>query len=203
MGTIAWTSSELESIKQQTLGDLRPSYYSASSQSLIQISDDFEGYLILQNSDEKSSILNWISNLNSINNDVKDQNVLLQRFMSARTADATDRITELDSILNNYAKMEANLITDGNDPSRYGSIVELNLMVTDLARGLDNISIQREQAFHEQNLINAITAVINAEIITDQFQKEVDSWQSIVSTYSGQSQQPASTVGIPAVGGMF
>ena len=72
MGNIVWNTSELESIKKQTLGNLRPLYYSMTNKKYLQISDDFEGFLILQSADEKRKILNWISDITKINNGFTD-----------------------------------------------------------------------------------------------------------------------------------
>jgi hypothetical protein len=203
MGNIVWNTSELDSIKKQTLGNLRPLYYSSINKKYLQISDDFEGYLILQSAEEKRKILTWISDIAKINNDTKDQNILLQRFMDVRSADADDRIAELDEKLNKYSEMQADLITDGNDVSRYSSIVELDLMVRSISKPLDNLLIQREQAFHEKNIIAAVTNAVRSEQITDETKKELSSWQGVISSYQGQAQQQKSKTSKASMGGVF
>lgn len=203
MGNISWSTAELEEIKKQSLGNLRPYYYSVTNKNLIQISSDFEGYLIIQSADEKRKLLTWMSDLTKINNNTQDQSALLKRYFDTRTADADDRIAELDEKLNKYADMQADLITDGTDPSRYGGIVELNTMVKTISKTLDNISIQREQAFHEKNVITAMGAVLKAEEVTDDYKKELMSWQRIVSTYKGQTQKKKSSTNKSATGGVF
>jgi len=200
---ITWTTAELEAIQKQTLGDLRPSYYSITSKSYIQISSDFEGYLILQSADDKQKVLTWMTDVNKINNDKTDQNELLNRFMAVRSDDVAARITELDDKLDEYSNMQADLITDGKDPSRYGDIIELSLMVNTISRPIDNLNLQREQAFHEQNMIQVITDAVRSEQVNDDTTKELTSWQTIMSTYKGQTAQSTSTVGLPTKGGLF
>jgi len=200
---ITWSTSELESIKQQSLGDQKPSYYSVTNKNYIQISNDFEGYLILQGADDKQSVMDWMTDAVSISNDKKAQTELLNRFLAVRTQDVDARITELDDTLNKYDDMQTNLITDGTDPSRYGSIIELDLMVKSMAKPLDNLTIQREQAFHEQNMIAAITNAIKNESVTEDTTKELTAWQSIMSIYKGQTNKSKSTVSKPSVGGLF
>ena len=156
---ITWSKEELDAIQKQSMKDMRPSYYSITNKSYIQISEDFEGYLILQASDDKQKILTWMKDVSKINNDTKDQNELLSRFLQVRSDDTIARIDELDEKLNKYDEMQTDLITDGKDPSRYGSIMELSLMVTSITKSVDNILIQREQAFHEQNMIATITYI--------------------------------------------
>jgi hypothetical protein len=203
MGNIVWSTSELESIKKQTLGNLRPLYYSSSNRKYLQISDDFEGYLILQSAEEKRKILTWISDITKINNDTEDQNVLLQRFMDVRSADADDRISELDEKLDNFSELQADLITDGNDVARYSSIIELDAMVRSISKPLDNLLIQREQAFHEKNVIAAVTNTARQEKITDDTKKELSSWQTVISAYKGETQKQKSKTGVASMGGVF
>jgi len=199
--TISWSTSELEEIKKQKMGDLRPSYYSTTNKNFIQISEDFEGYLILQNSSDKQKILTWISDVEKIDNNTKDQNTILDKYMTIRSDDADARITELDAKLNNYDDMQTSLITDGTDPARYGTIVELSQMITSISKPLENISIQRDQAFHEKNIILAVTNKIKSEQISDESSKELDSWKSIMSSYRGQSSKSGNSVGKNPIGG--
>jgi hypothetical protein len=201
--SIAWSTAELEAINKQTLKELKPSYYYIKNKSYIQISEDFEGYLILQGSDDKQKILTWMKDVSKINNDTKDQNELLSRFLQVRSDDATARVEELDEKLNKYDDMQTDLITDGNDPSRYGSIVELSLMVTSITNSVDNILIQKEQAFHEQNMIATITDILTNEKVTDDTKKELTSWQNIMSTYKGQKNKPKSNVSKASTDSVF
>jgi len=203
MGAIAWTTSELELIKKQTLNDLRPSYYSITNRNLIQISSDFEGYLILQGADDKKKLLTWMSDVSKINVENKEQNEILTTFLGIRGQDADDRITELDIKLNKYADMQADLITDGNDPSRYGSIVELSLMIRAISKSLDSIAIQREQAFHEKNMVVLLSKIADNEKVDENTQKELTSWQTVASTYKGQTDKKKSSAGKSASGGVF
>jgi len=203
MGSIVWSTAELENIKKQTLGNLRPLYYAPANKRYLQISNDFEGYLILQSAEEKRKILTWISDITKINNDIEDQNTLLQRFMDVRSADADDRISELDEKLNNFSEMQAELVTDGNDVARYSSIIELDSMVRSISKPLDNLLIQREQAFHEKNIIAAVISNIKLEKITEDTKKELSSWQTVVSTYKGETQKQKSKTGVASAGGVF
>jgi len=200
---ITWSTSELEAIKKQTLKDLKPSYYSLVNKNYIQITEDFEGYLILQSADDKQKILTWMADVGKINNDTKDQNELLNRFLAIRAEDADARVVELDERLNNYSDMQATLITDGKDPSRYGTIVELSLMTQAISKSIDIISLQREQAFHEQNMVAAITIAVKNEQSNADTEKELTSWQNIVSAYKGQTAKSKSKVSKPSLGGVF
>jgi len=201
---IQWTTDELEKIKQQTLGDLRPSYYYIPIQNTVQISEDMEGYLILQSQDEKQKVLSWIKNVTQIENETTDRDALLTTYLGVRQKDATNRVTEMDAVLNQYAEMQAELITDGNDSSRYATISDLNLMIISIGKPVDEINLQRDQAFHEQNLITTLQNLLNNQQSDTDTQKELTSWQTVISAYSGQTQQSGNqTVGASKLGSLF
>lgn len=201
--SITWSTSELDMIKKQTLKDLRPSYYSVTNKNYIQISDDFEGYLILQAADDKQKLLTWIADISKINNDTKSQNELLARFLAVREEDANARIAELDEKLNKYSDMQATLITSGEDPARYAELIELSLMLKAITKSVDNILMQREQAFHELCVVKSVTNLLNVEKVSDEAEKEITSWQTIASTYRGQTSKSGSKVSKAATGGLF
>ena len=201
---ITWSTSELDMIKKQTMSNLRPSYYSTTNKNYIQISEDFEGFLIIQAADNKQKLLKWMSDIGGITNDVKDQNKLLTAFIAVRDADANAQIVEIDNKLNDYAEMQATLLTDGTDPARYASIIELDLMLTSISKSVDNITIQRDQAFHELCVTKTVENKLNIEAVSDEAEKEMSSWQSIVSSYKGQTESSGgSKVGLPSPGGLF
>jgi hypothetical protein len=45
---ITWNTDEIEKIKNQTRKERRPSYYYVPNRNMVQITEDMEGYLILQ-----------------------------------------------------------------------------------------------------------------------------------------------------------
>lgn len=201
---IVWTTDEQKKINDQSLNELKPSYYYVPNRTFIQISEDMEGYLILQDQEEKQKILSWIKNLSSIETENQDRDTLLETFLGIRLQDTEDRIAELDTVLNQYAEMQTDLITDGDDSSRFATIMDLNLMLRSISSSVDMIMIQRDQAFHEKNLITALSDILAANKSDDDTQKELSSWQTVVSSYKGQSGKSASKkAGISKLGPVF
>lgn len=201
---IVWTTDEQKKINDQSLNELKPSYYYVPNRTFIQISEDMEGYLILQDQEEKQKILSWIKNLSSIETENQDRDTLLETFLGIRLQDTEDRIAELDTVLNQYAEMQTDLITDGDDSSRFATIMDLNLMLRSISSSVDMIMIQRDQAFHEKNLITALSDILAANKSDDDTQKELSSWQTVVSSYKGQSGKSASKkTGISKLGPVF
>jgi len=184
---VSWSNSELEKIKQQTLGDLAPSYYYPRTKSMRQIDYDMEGYLILQIKDQKQKLLDWIKNVTKIEVNNADRDALLDVYLATRLDDSSARINELDIMLNKYSELQGELLSSGDDPSRFASIIDLNQMVRSISRTVDSISIQRDQAFHEQNVTTILKTILDVTKSTDETQKELKSWQSVISAYPGQT----------------
>lgn len=192
---VNWSAEEIDKIQKQSLGDLAPFYYYPVSKSMRQIDTDMEGYLILQPKDQKQKVLEWIKNVVKVENDNVDRDILLQMYFKSRIDDTTARIEELDTTLNKYSELQGELLSGNDDPSRFASIIDLNQMIRSISRMVDSISIQRDQAFHEQNLTNLLKNVLDASQSNEDTQKELKSWTTVVSAYPGQKSKPKKSPG--------
>jgi len=167
----------------------RPSYFSRLAQREEQITEGFEQFLILQNQTQKQKSLDWINQALDIEVDNTDRDALLQTYMDLRTTDASERVTELDEKLQNFNTFMTSLLGDqskqGNDPSRFSQVSELNLFVQSLQRPLSKMTIQRDQAFHEGNLVTWLKARLDQEKTDENSRKELESWQTVISDYEG------------------
>jgi len=199
---VNWNTSELDKIKQQMLDD-KPQYYLLPNKLMVPISEDMEGFLILQTQEQKQKILSWIKKVTSIQTANKDRDALLDTYLQVRLQDTTDRISEMDTVLDGYSKMQNDIVTDGDDSSRYAGIIDLNLMIRSISRSVNMITMQRDQAFHEQNLTKLLQLLLTSNKIDDDTQKELSSWQNVLSTYSGQTSKEKQTpVGTASFGGL-
>lgn len=172
--------------KQKKPTEGLPFYFSSANKSSIQVGRDFEGFLILQSIDQKQILLKWLQQVNDIEQDNTDRDDLLDQYLVLRNADAESRIVEVDLQLNGFDEFRSSLFGDGTDPSKYAEVVELSAMVQSMQRPIDEITIQREAAFHEKNLVKLITdRRINSKSDKNT-QKELKSWQSVITTYPGQ-----------------
>lgn len=189
---MAFTTEEKEQIRSQALPPQdRPSYYSSTARDQRQISEGFENFLILQNQTQKQASLDWIGKALNIEADNEDRDVLLNTFLDVRQTDAEERVTELDERLQDFNTFVTSLLRkegeSGSDPSRFSTVEELNIFVQSLQRPLSKLTIQRDQAFHEQNLVLITRDRLEQEQTDENSQKEIESWQPVISTYEGQS----------------
>jgi hypothetical protein len=183
-----FTTQEQELINQQSLKPSgRPYYYSSAKKNPVQITEDFEGFLILQSTDQKQKTLNWLRTALSLEEDHKDRDVLLSRYMDTRKEDADARLAELDKRTQDFIDFKTHFLTDGGDSSRLASIEEVNLLAKSLQRPLDKMVVQQEAAFHEGVLAKLLKIKLTNEQSTDETKKEMDSWQVVLSAYRGQT----------------
>ena len=191
-----FTTEEQELIEKQALTiETRPTYYSPSQRNFIPIPDEFEGYLILQGQEQKQKGLTWIKTAEDFEVQNKDHDELLAEYLTIRQEDAKAKMEDLDSKLNEYIEFQSGVLTDsaGSDPSRFSSINEVSVMIQSLSRSITRIKILRESAFHEQTMVNLLEKSLQAEESNEETQKELNSWQSVLSAYKGQESKSGSS----------
>ena len=184
--TIEFTTEESDLITKNRKPFLeRPSFFNSQSGELQKISEDFESYLILQKQTDKQKTLQWIRRTILIEIDSADRDSLLESYLAVRKTDASTRLTELDEESQKFAEFRENLSSDGD--RRFDGVVELNILTTTLQKPIDQIVIQRDSAFHEQNLITILEQKLAVEKSDDDTKRELDSWQVVLSAYEGVS----------------
>lgn len=200
-----FSDSELELIKSQKKSEKDlPEYFKVSvvqsegkfstAGLSIPISRDFESYLILQTQDQKQKTLSWVKKALDIQKHKVDRDDILNRYFDMRTADADNRISELDTTLDNFDQFKVGLLTDsaGGDPSRFASVEEVNLMTQSLQGPIDDTYILRDRAFHEKTTTDMMRIRLASSPNTDDTRKSLQDWQTVISAYPGQSMSGAS-----------
>lgn len=163
----------------------RPNFYNSQNQEEQKITEDFEAYLILQKKADKQKTLQWIRRTIEITVDMADRDTLLTEYLTVRKEDASARQAELDEESKKFAEFREDLASSGD--RRFDASIELNLLTATLQKPIDQIVIQRDSAFHEQNLITILERKLEAEKSDDDTKRELDSWQIVISAYDGVS----------------
>lgn len=184
-----FSSAELQLInRQRKPAGEKPFYFSSDEGIFKEVSDDFEAYLILQTVDHKEETVEWIETSLDILEANEDRDELLERYIELRIEDASARVNELDGKLEDFNSFKEGLLEDraSGDPTRFASIVEVNLLARSLQRPLDEILFLREKAFHEINLASLMLFRLNLSRSNDATQREIDSWENVITAYPGQ-----------------
>ena len=161
----------------------RPNFFNSETLEQQKISEDFEAYLILQKKEDKQKTLQWIRRTIDITIDSADRDTLLAEYLATRKSDASNRQTELDDETQRFADYREALAADGD--RRFDTVVELNILTATLQKPIDQLVIQRDAAFHEQNFITILEQNLEAEKSDENTKRELDSWQTVISAYDG------------------
>lgn len=209
-----FSDEELELIQNAKLPTKAlPKYFSAAEAAILAnrndayhpISRDFEAYLILQTDTQKQSELAWIKRATTILSNNEDRDALLTKYYENRNADASLRVQEIDTVLSSFDSYRVGLLAQGDDTTRFASVIEVSLMANSLQRPIDEIQIYREQAFHEQTLISILKQRLDVRKDTADTKEELKSWQSVITTYPGRANaagaanNPPSTIPVGAL----
>jgi len=182
---IEFDTAEQALIDQQSVPDnLLPLYYVPDTDSEYQISTDFESYLILQPASQKQAILAWMQYLQDLELVSIDRDTILTLYLNLRANNAATVISDIEGVTGNFDDFKANLVFD----DRFQNLVELNLVSRAMQRPMDEIIIQQELAFHEQNMALLIQSALDSQAFSTQTAQELSNWQIVFGTFKGQSQ---------------
>lgn len=185
-----FTVDEIALINEQALPSAdRPSYFSKEFQREQQIGQSFESFLILQKNSQKQISMDWIDRALDIEADNEDRDVLMTTYLEIVNEDAVARVEELDERLQDFGTFMTSLFQDESStggPSRFSDISELNIFVQSLQKPLDKLTVQRDQAFHEQNMITSLQVRLEQEQTDENSRAELESWNDILAIYKGQ-----------------
>ncbi len=197
-----FTTEELNIIApQRKPASLRPVYYDATQKVLSTISEDFEAFLILKGSESKQKALSWITDAIKLDTKREDQNVILDQYIGLRSQDAALRTSEISAVMEKYDAFKSDFLTDGTDSSRFADISEVNIFLQSVQRPLGDIATRRERAVHETNMSALQLAKLNQSKVSKDTLRELESWQTVMSAYKGQSGKQPSQTGLSPLGG--
>jgi len=192
-----FSNEELAIIKSQRLA-APPEYYSSDLRTPIEISPDFEAYLILQSQDQKQKSLDWIQQVQSISTNNSDRDALLKDYLAFRKDQANKRIMELDTKLGNYDEYRTGLLsnpTDAEDANKFADVTEVTTMARILQRPIDSLNLLRERAYHETVLVKYWENRMDVDKYDAEGTKELTSWEAVISAYEGEKGSVATSSG--------
>jgi hypothetical protein len=199
-----FSQAELDLIADQTKPESQlPSYYDADTDQNVVISRDFEAYLILETQQQQQATLQWISQELDFQANNLDRDAILTRYLVNRGTDDTARLAEINTRLMNFDSFKAGLLQGnipGQPPLDWSTTPELNLLSQSLQMPLDEINLLYDLTFHEQNVVAVLQNRMENTSYTDSDQEELQSWQTVISAYQGQSSgtpAPSTPLGVP------
>ena len=183
---ITLTDSEQATVEALMLSeDLLPTYYNSQQQLNVTISRDFEAFLILTPNELKITAISWISNVLGLQQKNKLRDDLTQRSTKQESSNALIRLQEFDKVLNNFNEFRTNFTTAVS--TDFSGVEEVQLFLSDLQRGIEEISVARERAYFDWTCAGVLSNYENSISISDNQIEELQSWTPVLSAYSRQS----------------
>ena len=183
MATLTDAQIQLIAEQSKSNADL-PKYYSAAQRTSVPISREFESYLILQTQTHKQETLSWIQSVSAIQTSNVDRDTLLSTYTTNRLNDAKATIAELDVEIQDFNNFQKDLFQGDNSNA---TVYELGLLAQSLMQPLDEMIYLQDRSFHEVNMVGFINLKQQTQANTTYTQQELQSWQTVISTYPGTS----------------
>lgn len=157
----------------------RPSFYSATDERYIQITSDFEAFLILTDKSKKDAAVDWIKTAKDLADDTRDRNGILREWLDQETVNAEALMAELDGRLAQYDAWREGFVSDG----RFGAVAEVHQMILDLQTPAADTFEKRRVTFYQQVLINRIEEQIQNGNLKPGQLKAQTSWITPLAQY--------------------
>lgn len=181
-----YSNQELQIINAQRFPDAeRPSYYSSRQKKFLQISRDFEAYLILQTTDSKEKTTSWISRVSEVKADNKDRDDILERYLTVRKTDADAVKAELDEELGGFIQFKSSLFADAEDTDRWSDVGEIQQLIAALQSPMDELALRRELTFHESTIAALLLEEVSKQGVKTTYDTELNSWLEVINLYPG------------------
>ena len=179
MAVILSPSDQATVQENQRSTDQLPEYYDALSKQDIQISRDFEAFLILTSDTLKTAALAWIQKATNLNKTNKFRDALTQIAIGQELANAQAQLAEYDLQLQHFTDFR----TTFKAATEFAGVSEVQLFLSDLQRGIEELSIGRDRAFFDQTISEVLLNFEDQTQITEDQVQELQSWTTVISEY--------------------
>lgn len=177
---IEFTPEEQEIIARSAKAQVDlPTYYDSALKQNVQITREFEAFLILAPTDLKTSAIEWINQVTQLAkvNKVRDQ---LRTLMVQKQIDnATKKLEAYGETFGEFNEFRKTFQTQ----TRFAAVPEVIKFINDLQSAVDEQNLGQQRAFFEQTL--ALIFQSNQELLnlTQDDIEELQSWRQVLSAY--------------------
>jgi hypothetical protein len=169
---------QLATVTDRQKTDL-PTYYSAAQQNNIQISRDFEAFLILSSKDSLNSALTWITQANDLGKPNKLRDALNGLALTQEISNSKALMDAYASVLTDFNKFKSSFVFSNT----FNAVPEVQLFLQDLQGQIDELVSGQDRAFFDNTVAQvAQRAQQNTNVSQPQLQ-ELNSWRSVLTSY--------------------
>ena len=157
-----------------------PKYFSANLNQDVPISRDFEKFLILQTDDSKQDAINWLSEIKDLNTSNEDRDNIINEIIDNDINSANSQVEELENILEDFNSFRE-VFTAG----KFVSVPEVGEILRDLQSKIGVIYDKKERLVYKRTYLKILKDKVKEEQINKTKMKQLESWVSPLSAYSG------------------
>jgi hypothetical protein len=174
------TPDQQATVDQQAKSDAQlPTFFSADLKTDVQISRDFEAFLILSTDDLKTSAINWIQQAVTIQKTHKLRDDLVTLAINQELSNSQLRITEFNKQLQDFNSFRQNF----QSSSTFSGIPEVQAFLGDLQKVMGELTKGFDRAFFDQTISTVVQKFQDSVgLSTDQLE-ELQSWTDVLSEY--------------------
>ena len=189
---ISLTEDELAFVNTHRLSaDALPTYFDASVQKDVQISRDFEAYLILAPNDLKSAAIAWINTAVQLNHSNLLRDTLVQRATAQEVSNSTLEYNAYQTALTNFQDFRENFLTEQD----FATVTEVQLFLSDLQAVMDEITTGSDRAQYALTLATVVSRYNDKIAVSQALVEELQSWSVPLGSYTGNETPPGSAAG--------
>jgi hypothetical protein len=156
----------------------RPTYYNKNTGQEVNISEDFEKFLILLPGGTKKQAVAWITQSVSMKTRQIDRDLLLREAILTETEDTQAAILELAVQTTAFT-----LFRQAVEAGKFAEVGELGTMLSDLQEGLDEELLYEERMKHLKKLLTAVQLDLDSLGLSSDGIKQTQSWISPLLAY--------------------
>ncbi len=156
-----------------------PVYYDAALRSNIQISRDFEAFLILAPDELKTEANVWIQKAGELQQDTSIRDQLVALAATNEAANAARKIEALDTVLADFSKFRTQFPAGG----QFAQVPEVQKFLFDLQRSVEELSVSRERAEFDNVASQVVLQTQERSRVKPEEIEELRSWSGVLSEY--------------------
>jgi predicted transcriptional regulator len=156
----------------------RPKYYNSSQDKTVEISEDFEAFLILQGKKRNSDTLKWLDSAKTLAARNLSRDALASQALKRDVEDASNSQHELQALINSFNSFRESYQTNG-----FENVVEAGILLQDLQVAMAEIQTVVNRLKHRELSGKFGLTDLTTNGISPKRQQQISSWYSPLCAY--------------------
>lgn len=173
------TTEEQEKVNSNRKEE-KPTYYSSAFKKDIEISDDYEAFLILADSSTRISMQSLINDSSTFKDENAERDELLEKALDLDESDATGALTEIQATLTQFNTLRDKITIE----NKFSNITEIGLILSDLQRSIGELTSLQDRLQHASIMGGINRIKVNQDFTTEDDAKQLKSWLNSLQAYN-------------------